>query len=339
MTKQWYDDNILRLTSNSNGFMSTSMCHILNDGKYPRIAEYLRNRFETFDTYTQTYIRIKYNIKERNVCKVCGKFTSYRGLKFYKEIGTLYAPYCSAKCSAQEAKIKSINTCREKYGVDFISQSIEFRKKVRDTCLRKYGATTNLVSIECQNKRKETCKKKYGVENPIQNDKVKLKIKNTLIEKYGVECGYNTLRAKEKMRSKESQNKRFVSLMQHHTINTSCPEKELHLYIKEKFQDVCTQYIDKIRYPWHCDFYIPSLDLFIELNAHWTHYIHPYDSYNIEDQKKVEEWKSKHTKYYDNAIKTWTILDVNKRETAMKNNLNYKEVWTLEEGKKYIDSL
>ena len=339
MTRQWLDNTILVLMCNSRGFMSAPMCHLLNEGKYPRIAEYLRNRFETFDTYTQAFIRMKYGIEERNVCKVCGKLTSYRGASFYKETGYLYAPYCSRKCSAQEAPEKSMKTCREKYGVDFMSQVPEFRRRVKETCMRKYGVTSNLASADSINKRRETCKKKYGTDHPCQNSEVKSKIKSTLIEKHGVECGYNTEKAQEKMRSKESQEKRFASLMQHHTISTSHPEKELCLYMKEKFPDVCTQHVDRARYPWHCDFYIPSLDLFLELNGHWTHNTHPYDPYNIEDQKKAEEWKSKHTPYYDNAVKTWTVLDVKKRETAKKNNLYYKEVWTLEEGKKLIDSL
>jgi len=32
-----------------------------------------------------------------------------------------------------------------------------------------------------------------------------------------------------------------------------------------------------------CDFYIPSEDLFIELNRHWSHGGHFYDPNNIED--------------------------------------------------------
>ena len=38
-------------------------------------------------------------------------------------------------------------------------------------------------------------------------------------------------------------------------------------------------------------------------------------------------------------IEGWTIYDVNKRETAKRNNLNFYEFWSLEEGKKFIDFL
>ena len=40
------------------------------------------------------------------------------------------------------------------------------------------------------------------------------------------------------------------------------------------------------------------------------------------------------TKFYNNAITTWTIRDVNKRETAKKNNLNWIEFF---DASKLID--
>ena len=33
-------------------------------------------------------------------------------------------------------------------------------------------------------------------------------------------------------------------------------------------EDIVRQYYDKERYPFHCDFYIKSEDLFIEFNRH-----------------------------------------------------------------------
>ena len=116
----------------------------------------------------------------------------------------------------------------------------------------------------------------------------------------------------------------------------------MYLYINEKFPSVIRQYKDKERYPYCCDFYIPELDYFIELNGNWTHCKHPYNIDSIEDKKILEFWNTKSLeghKYYLNAIKTWTIYDVNKRNKAKENNLNFKEVWSLEEGKEFIDGL
>lgn len=40
--------------------------------------------------------------------------------------------------------------------------------------------------------------------------------------------------------------------------------------------------------------------------------------------------------YYNNAITTWTIRDVNKRNIAKNNNLNWIEFWNIDELKKWI---
>ena len=37
------------------------------------------------------------------------------------------------------------------------------------------------------------------------------------------------------------------------------------------------------------------------------------------------------TPNYDNAIKTWTERDVYKRNMAIKNKLNFVELWTINE--------
>lgn len=93
----------------------------------------------------------------------------------------------------------------------------------------------------------------------------------------------------------------------------------LTIYNKE---DIVRQYRDK-RYPFNCDFYIKSEDRFIEIQGSWVHGKHPFDSKNIDDIKLLNGWKekAKTSKYYQVAIYTWTISDVNKRKIAEKNKL------------------
>ena len=43
----------------------------------------------------------------------------------------------------------------------------------------------------------------------------------------------------------------------------------------------------------------------------------------------LDDWKSKNSKYYDNAIETWTVRDVKKREIAKKNSINYLEIFSM----------
>ena len=235
--------------------------------------------------------------------------------------------------------------------------NIEKRKK---TNLIKYGVTcvmnteeqklkNKIRYDEIQQKRIETLKSKYG-EYYIYDAIKKREI--TMLSKYNVKSVFQLDEVKEKRyiaqrsyseyKKKEIQEKRYNTMKSNHTFNTSKPEEELYLYIKEKFPSVVRQYKDKERYPFCCDFYIPELDYFIELNGTWTHGKHPYNKTNINDKEQLEIWRSKGKeghKYYLNAIKVWTIKDVEKRNCAKNHNLNFKEVWSLKEGKEFIDNL
>ena len=70
---------------------------------------------------------------------------------------------------------------------------------------------------------------------------------------------------------------------------------------------------------------VRSKDLFIELNIHWTHGDHPFDENNPKDIENINRWKSKAetSEFYKQAIRTWTIRDVNKIKKLKENNLNY----------------
>ena len=68
--------------------------------------------------------------------------------------------------------------------------------------------------------------------------------------------------------------------------------------------------------------------MYLEIQGSWTHGYRPFNPNNKDDQLQLLEWQSKNNEFYNSAIKTWTIRDVLKRETAKKNNLNYLEVFT-----------
>ena len=100
----------------------------------------------------------------------------------------------------------------------------------------------------------------------------------------------------------------------------SNPEKIYKEYLISIFgsDDIFTNYSGDVRYPYHCDFYIKSLDLFIELNLFPTHGPHRYDPNNIDD---IELSKT----ILDKDI--WTIKDYNKIQTAIKNKINYITIY------------
>lgn len=100
--------------------------------------------------------------------------------------------------------------------------------------------------------------------------------------------------------------------------------------------DVLRQYKSDI-YPWRCDFYIKSKDLFIEYQGYFTHQNHAFDANNDSDIAILNNWKQRKEKIFKNAIKTWTVSDVNKRETAKKNHLNYLEFFNMDEFNGWYD--
>lgn len=71
------------------------------------------------------------------------------------------------------------------------------------------------------------------------------------------------------------------------------------------------------RYPFNCDFYIPSKDLFIEYQGHQTHGPEPYDENNPKHLELL-------IKYQDNGydMSTWFKRDPNKIKLAKENKIN-----------------
>lgn len=127
------------------------------------------------------------------------------------------------------------------------------------------------------------------------------------------------------------------------TWNTSQPEEDMYKFLVSVFgvDSVIRQYRDKIRYPFNCDFYIKSLDLFIELNLHWTHGGRPFDPGDDSCISLLREWErcSGYSIYYKQAITTWTIRDVKKRDMAHKNDLNYIEIYSKDNISEILSSI
>lgn len=132
----------------------------------------------------------------------------------------------------------------------------------------------------------------------------------------------------EKLQIKLS--KEYLTKKLNSSFNSSKPEEDFYLELKElnKHKTIYRRYKEE-RYPFYCDFYIKEDDLFIELNLHWTHGGRPYDPNDAKCQRQLQLWqeKAKTSKFYQQAIETWTIRDVKKLETAKKNNLNYKTIY------------
>ena len=251
-----------------------------------------------------------------------------------------YGFNCSSKSEIVKEKTKQ--TCLKRYGVEYTGQIEEAKEKSKKTCLEKYGSEYYIGSKDRLEKTIEFSKQNYNVDWFTKSEEIKNKAKETMLRRYGVEYSMQIPKNKEYMSylmsSYEMQERRYNTMKRNHTFNSSSTEEEFFLYIKSRFPTVVRQYKDKNRYPYFCDFYIPELDYFIELQGYYTHGKHPFDPNSNEDLQLIEYYKKKYGEDCQ-PITIWSIKDVEKRDCAKRNNLNFKEVWSVEDGKNFVNDL
>ena len=243
-------------------------------------------------------------------------------------------------------------TCQERYGANTWTQSAEGRAKLSE-----------IMSSESMLERvRNGYLSKYGVEHYMKTEdgreiarrcistpERRLAIRNAFLEKYGVENALliPDVRAQILDKQPEIVEKVWATKRRNGTFNTSQPEDSLYWFLCDKFgkEFVMRQHFDSVRYPFHCDFYITYLDLFIELNASWTHGGHWFDKNNPLDVLVLNEWemraKQKGSRYYKMAITNWTERDPLKLRTAISNHLNYLVFWdnNLTDALAWLDSI
>lgn len=224
-------------------------------------------------------------------------------------------------------KIKQSNLAR--YFVEYTTQSTNMKNKSKKTKLDKYGnATYNNVD-----KAKETSMARYGVSNPAKTKQVQNKMKATCMERYGVDNIWKDRDSRMKAKKKAQQS-------MHKHGNRSSLEDLLEQYFIENHINYESEYNKDNRYPYFCDFYLPDFDLFIEINGYYTHCGHCFDPTNLADVNQLNKFieKSKIHSMYDVRIRVWTQSDVEKRNCAKNNKLNYVVLWSRQDIIDWIDS-
>lgn len=252
------------------------------------------------------------------------------------------AEYYKVSLSTLKERLRELNICKP------VSLRVKNTEKV---CLERYG-TTNAGGVpETLEKIKNTNKEKFGNECYFKTEDYKNKLtkflkENNIINVFQLESVKNkikettmkTLGVPHSMQNKNIVNKAFETKKQKGCFKKSKEEDIVYNKLKEKFNLIERQYRSEL-YPFHCDFYIPELDLYIEYQGYWTHgwYLNkPYGPFNaLKDEhcKLLSKWqeKAKNHKSYANAINVWTVSDPLKRQTAKDNGLNWLEFWTFDE--------
>lgn len=130
-------------------------------------------------------------------CPVCGKQVQVKDF-------SAGVPTCSEECRLQKIYATnlekygnkySVNSehsrqvakqhMNEKYGVDWYSQTEQFKEAYKETSKKKYGTSNPMQNKDVQAKATDTMRGKYGVEHYLQSEEGKNKMKATVKEKYG----------------------------------------------------------------------------------------------------------------------------------------------------------
>ena len=190
-------------------------------------------------------------------------------------------------------------------------------------------------SQEAISKKEQHSFEKHGCASPNQSSIVKARKKDSCLKKYGVDSYSKTQMYHVQMLAADSRRKQkeHATKSKNGSWSTSAPEDRVHSFLVGIFgKDNVERQHRSQKYPFSCDFYIPCLDLYIECNFSWTHGGHWFDSSSTSDHAMLEKWKSRGTKYYKNAIATWTIRDVKKKECVEKNGLRFIALWREDYG-------
>lgn len=302
---------------------------------------------EEVGTLCGSFYMIKKSLKHHNIQKDKTTIINNRKNTCFKKYGGP-GPSCSKKI-----REKQKNTCLKKYGTTNIAKTPYFKKKYKQVMQDKYGVDNYFQTQECKKKTQATFLKKYGTQYYCQTEECKQKSIRTSLLKYG-ETSYTKTKQYRDFLSKNSkifQQKAYFTKKKNKSFTQSKTEQQAFNLLLEKFPDVIQHYTSDA-YPFICDFYIPSLDLYIEYQGMWTHGAkkcrEPFDKNNKKHQQQLALWvkkatelnfKGKHKNAYLDAIETWTKRDPKKRTIAKKNKLNWIEFWSLSELINWIKQL
>lgn len=266
-----------------------------------------------------------------------------------------------------EVRAKQVATLQERLGVDNPQKAASVKAKTAATNQKRYGGNAPIASEAVREKMRETCRQRFGVDNPMQNEEVRARqmatacatrqerygsdwypssedykrrhdeilerMQATCMERYNAPSYIQSAAYRERL--DEIRVRKDATRKANGTFPSSVAEDELAemLYAVFGKDNVGRNYVDAERYPFACDFYIKSRDLFIELNATWFHRDHWFDENDAEDcayvdycRQRSDDLTNIHSCWYE-IYQTWARRDVMKREAARKHNLKYVVFW------------
>ena len=240
-----------------------------------------------------------------------------------KNLQEKYGEHIINVSQLQSTKDKVKQTCIERYG-DYYVKTNYYKEQVKQNAIERYGVDSVNKVPEKINKYKQTCIKNYGTDNYFGSKENWEHIKEIVQEKYGVDNVIKLAEIQDKITETKKKNG---------TYNKSLLEDLCYKIFCDKFgiDNIIRQYKDN-RYinpnnnhKFNCDFYIKSLDLFIEIQGSNAHGEHPYYIDIKLNQSSIDNINS--DKRPSISLKDFTYRDIIKRSIAKYNKLNYIEIF------------
>lgn len=270
------------------------------------------------------YSRVSYKNSKTPVeivCPVHGSFMQTPS-EHLSGRGCLFCGYDRTRCARRSNRDEFIARAKAAHGdkydyskVDYVNAST----KVEIIC-PKHGSFRQTPAHHLSNHGCPGCSRETAAK--------------TMRERYGADSYVQT---------EEYRRRAYVTKKMNCTFGSSQAERNMVARLREIFgkADVKCQYSDDVRYPYAVDAYVESRDMFVELNAYWSHGKHWFDSSDDADKAIAERWsvRSENKRHYAKSLDVWTCRDVEKRETARENNLNYVVFWDtdLKDFEEWVD--
>lgn len=348
--------NFIKLSDEINRQDKTSVFNFLCDasGNYKREKRFANNFPEIYNEFKcvvweedRPFIELMWHFLQDDIdlklgrCVICGKLSIWSPKHCGFRVG--YHKHCSRECVNvdDEINLKRVEsykkTCMERYGDTTVARQQSTKDKSKLTRIKNYGSVEESYRIGLLHNQSipfnpETTRKTmfitYGCVYYSQTKEWKMKMSEIWKER-GEDIGKKISKTKQgftEERKKELIEKTFITRKMNGTLNSSSYEKILEKYFIDSNIKYISQYKSSL-YPFACDFYLPDYDLYVEIQGNWTHGGHPFNHNDKNDIDKLNLWKNKCSKYYDNAINVWTERDPHKRQVAKENNLKLIEIF------------
>lgn len=285
---------------------------LLNKNLSPEIKQWFNDNKVTAGYLWKNFVFFGLTKFSFKVCPICNSELSIKQILE----GNVY---CSPKCSSQSKEVceKRKRTCKEKYGVSFVSQSEKIKEKKRETAFKHYGVENIFQAKEVKEKIRRTNILKYGKEQYVQSNEYKEKHRSDFWDIFCLrlkEGGIEPLFAKEEYitdkgrafgcllcgekfisdgLSYDNRFEKYYALQTHHIYCPNCSrlfskkEKDVLGFIKTVYGG---EILENVRglFPvknMELDIYLPQLNIGIEFDGTYWH--------STTDAKKRDNHKNK----------------------------------------------